>query len=415
MPFTFLHAADLHLDTPFTSVSGYPERVGAALREASLEAWDALIQTAINRQVAFVVLAGDIYDGAERGIRAQRAFLDGVTRLADHGIRTFLVHGNHDPVAEGWTAITSFPEAVHRFSETEVESIAFEAGGEQVVVHGTSYATSATTENLALQFPAATPRAFNIGLLHANLGGLGSKHQDYSPCTVDDLRRTGYQYWALGHIHQRQTPHERSPWIVYPGNIQGRTPRSSERGAKGAVLVHVTNGEAAEPEFVALDRVRFVDIAVDIEGLADTGTLLDLLEQAADPAHHGGRGVLVRATVEGSGRLHQELLAPARREEVLRELRDRGAGAAPFVWWERLTWRTRSAVDVIDIRRREDFASDLLRYMDEATPAFAGAWANELPADVVRELGDLLPSVDDPAIWEAAQRLALESVTGAEP
>ena len=51
MPFSFLHAADLHLDTPFTSVSGYPERVGAALREASLEAWDALIQTAINRQV----------------------------------------------------------------------------------------------------------------------------------------------------------------------------------------------------------------------------------------------------------------------------------------------------------------------------------------------------------------------------
>ncbi len=415
MPFSFLHAADLHLDTPFTSVSGYPERVGAALREASLEAWEALIQTAINRQVAFVVLAGDIYDGAERGIRAQRAFLEGVTRLADHGIKTFLVHGNHDPVTEGWTAITTFPSQVHRFSETEVESIAFEAGGEQVVVHGTSYATSATTENLALQFPTATPGAFNIGLLHANLSGLGSKHQDYSPCSVDDLRRTGYQYWALGHIHQRQTPHERTPWIVYPGNIQGRTPRSSERGAKGAVIVPVTNGEAVEPEFVALDRVRFVDVTVAIDDLADTGALLDQLEQAADPGHHGGRGVLVRATVEGSGRLHQELLAQPRREEVLRELRDRGAGAAPFVWWERITWRTRSMVDVIDIRRREDFASDLLRSMDEATPAFAGAWMNDLPPDIVRELGDLLPAADDPAIWETAQRLALESVTAAEP
>ena len=414
MPFSFLHAADLHLDTPFTSVSGYPERVGAALREASLEAWDALIQTAINRQVAFVVLAGDIYDGAERGIRAQRAFLTGVTRLADHGIRTFLVHGNHDPVTEGWTAITTFPAEVHRFSETEVESLVFEAGGEQVVVHGTSYAVSATTENLALQFPTATPGAFNVGLLHANLSGLGSKHQDYSPCSVDDLRRTGYQYWALGHIHQRQTPHEVNPWIVYPGNIQGRTPRSSERGAKGAIIVNVTNGVAAEPEFVAFDRVRFVDIAVSITTVADTGALLDQLEQAADPARHDGRGVLVRATVEGSGRLHQELLAPARREEILRELRDRGASTAPFAWWERITWRTRSSVDVIDIRRREDFTSDLLRYMEEATPAVTTGWAGELPADVVRELGDLLPSVDDPAIWEAAQRLALESVTALE-
>src|SRR6478609_1962906 len=178
MPFSFLHAADLHLDTPFTSVSGYPERVGAALREASLEAWDSLIQTAINRQVAFVVLAGDIYDGAERGIRAQRAFLAGVTRLADHGIRTFLVHGNHDPVTEGWTAITAFPAGVHRFSESEIESIELEAGGEPVVVHGTCFAVPATTENLALQFPTATSRAFHVGLLHANLSGLGSKHQD---------------------------------------------------------------------------------------------------------------------------------------------------------------------------------------------------------------------------------------------
>jgi DNA repair exonuclease SbcCD nuclease subunit len=414
MTFSFLHAADLHLDTPFTSVGGYPERVGAALREASLEAWEALVQTALDRRVAFVVLAGDIYDGAERGIRAQRAFLDGVSRLADGGIRTFLVHGNHDPVREGWTAITTFPEAVHRFSETEVESVELTVGGEQVVIHGTSYATSATTDNLVLRFPTATPRAFNIGLLHANLGGLGSKHQDYSPCTVDDLRRTGYQYWALGHIHQRQTPHEHTPWVVYPGNIQGRNPRSSERGAKGAVIVSVTNGEAAPPEFVPLDRVRFVDVAVDIAPLADTAALLDRLEAAADPANHGGRGVLVRATVEGSGRLHQELLAPGRREEVLQELRDRGAGATPFVWWERLTWRTRSAVDVIDIRRREDFAADLVRYMDETTPAFAGAWASELPSDLVRELGSLLPDPQDPGIWETAQRIALESVTAAD-
>ncbi|WP_426571268.1 metallophosphoesterase family protein [Aquihabitans sp. McL0605] len=415
MPFSYLHAADLHLDTPFTSVSGYPERVGAALREASLEAWDALISTAINRQVAFVVLAGDIYDGAERGIRAQRAFLDGVTRLAEHGIRTFLVHGNHDPVTEGWTAITSFPAEVHRFSETQVESISFEAGGEQVVVHGTSYAVSATTDNLALQFPSASPGAFNIGLLHANLSGLGSKHQDYSPCSLDDLRRTGYQYWALGHIHQRQTPHAGHPWIVYPGNIQGRTPRSSERGAKGAVIVAVTNGVAAEPEFVALDRVRFVDIAVAIDDVIDTGVLLDRLEAAADPARHGGRGVLVRATVEGSGRLHHELITQARRDEILRDLRDRGAGAAPFAWWERITWKTRSSVDVIDIRRREDFASDLLRFMDEAAPAVTAGWIDELPSDVVRELGELLPAADAPAIWEAAQRLALESVTALEP
>ena len=180
--------------------------------------------------------------------RAQRAFLDGVSRLADHGIRTFLVHGNHDPVREGWTAITTFPDAVHRFSETEVESVELTVDGEQVVIHGTSYATSATTDNLALRFPAATPRAFNVGLLHANLGGLGSKHQDYSPCTVDDLRRTGYQYWALGHVHEHRIWRGETT-IAFPGNLQGRHIR--EPGPRGALLVSATGSEIDAVERLA--------------------------------------------------------------------------------------------------------------------------------------------------------------------
>src|SRR4051812_28785719 len=170
MPFSFLHAADLHLDTPFASVGGFPADVATTLREASLRAWDALVDAAIEREVAFVLLAGDIYDGAERGIRAQRAFLDGVTRLADQGIRTFLVHGNHDPVGQGWTAIDGFPELVHQFASSKAESIELQAGGERVVVHGMSYATSAMAENLSLRFPRATGGGFHIGLLHANVG-----------------------------------------------------------------------------------------------------------------------------------------------------------------------------------------------------------------------------------------------------
>ncbi|MEZ5181593.1 MAG: AAA family ATPase [Acidimicrobiales bacterium] len=323
MPFSFLHAADLHLDTPFTNVGGYPSAVGEALREASLQAWGALVEEASRRQVAFVLLAGDVYDGAERGLRAQRAFLDGVTRLADEGIRTLLVHGNHDPVAEGWTAVRSFPELVTTFPAHTVASERFVAGVEAVTVHGTSYAVAATSDNLARRYPGASGGGFHIGLLHANVGGASTGHADYSPCTLDDLRRPGYQYWALGHVHGRRVLGEGEPWVVYPGNLQGRSTKPTERGPKGAVVVSVTDGVAGEPEFVALDRVRFVDVDVPIAPYAEVGSLLDQLEALASPEAHDGRSLVVRATLTGPGTLHEQLLAPARRAEVHDELRRR--------------------------------------------------------------------------------------------
>ncbi|MEZ5138592.1 MAG: DNA repair exonuclease [Acidimicrobiales bacterium] len=414
MPFSFLHAADLHLDTPFTNVGGYPSAVGEALREASLQAWGALVEEASRRQVAFVLLAGDVYDGAERGLRAQRAFLDGVTRLADEGIRTLLVHGNHDPVAEGWTAVRSFPELVTTFPAHTVASERFVAGGEAVTVHGTSYAVAATSDNLARRYPGASGGGFHIGLLHANVGGASTGHADYSPCTLDDLRRPGYQYWALGHVHGRRVLGEGEPWVVYPGNLQGRSTKPTERGPKGAVVVSVTDGVAGEPEFVALDRVRFVDVDVPIAPYAEVGSLLDQLEALASPEAHDGRSLVVRATLTGPGTLHEQLLAPARRAEVHDELRRRGAQRSPFVWWQSIAWQTKAEAAVVDLRQRDDFTADLLRTCEQADGALRTGWIDDLPAELRRELDDLLPDGERDQIWVAAQAAALEAISGAD-
>jgi DNA repair exonuclease SbcCD nuclease subunit len=395
-------------------VGGYPAAVGEALREASLEAWASLVDEASRRKVAFVVLAGDIYDGAERGLRAQRAFLEGVTRLADEGIRTLLVHGNHDPVAEGWTAVRTFPELVTAFPAHTVHTERFEAGGEAVAVHGTSYAVAATSDNLARRYPAADGGGFHLGLLHANVGGPSTGHADYSPCTLDDLRRPGYQYWALGHVHGRRVLCEGEPWVVYPGNLQGRSTKPTERGAKGAVVVSVTDGVAAAPEFVALDRIRFVDVEVSISPYGEVATLLDQLESLTSPSVHDGRSLVVRATVGGAGPLHEQLLSPARRAEVLEELRRRDTERTPFVWWQSISWETRGELAVVDLRQRDDFTADLLRTCEQGEAAIAGTWVDDLPAELRRELDDLLPDGSHEAIWAAAQAAALEAITGAD-
>jgi DNA repair protein SbcD/Mre11 len=414
--FSFLHAADLHLDTPFTTIRSVPDAVAQALREASLRAWDRLVDTAVEREVAFVLLAGDIYDGAERGVRAQLRFRDGLERLDAAGIRTFLVHGNHDPVKEGWVAIDRLPPLAHRFAGADdcgsgVESVTFEVDGRPVTVHGVSFAERETTENLALRFPAHPGPGFHVGLLHANIGGIEG-HDPYSPGTVADLRSRGIHYWALGHIHTRTVVHRATPWVVYPGNLQGRSVRASEGGPKGAVLVEVEGGRAAEPQFVPLDEVRFVQVAAHVDQVPDTETLIERLVAAAHPELHDGRSLVVRAEVSGTGPLHHELLAPERRAEVLEALRCLGEGA-PFTWWDRIEWTTRAELDLDELRQGNDFLADLVSTAEEPTgdsqvPAWAGGLPR-LPAEVLRHLPEP-PRPDDPATAQQALRLALDQL-----
>ncbi len=129
--FRFIHAADLHLDTPFSGIGRGAANVRDHLRDDSLEAFDNLIQAAIDHDAAFLLLAGDLYDGAERGVRAQMRFLRGVERLAERGTRVFVVHGNHDPL-DGWSAIRETPDSLTIFGSQEVESHAVERDGERL-------------------------------------------------------------------------------------------------------------------------------------------------------------------------------------------------------------------------------------------------------------------------------------------
>jgi DNA repair exonuclease SbcCD nuclease subunit len=405
MRFRFLHAADLHLDTPFSRLTDVPEPVAAALRDASLQAFENLIDTAIAEQVAFVLFAGDIYDGAQRGVRAQLAFRAGCQRLADAGIQTFVVYGNHDPVREGWSAIGSFPDEVTIFGPDEVTKV--EVRIDDVVaatVSGISYAKSSTTENLAERFGPVKGRGFHVALLHANVAGQAD-HQPYSPCTLDDLRAGGYHYWALGHVHRRSELGDGQPKIVYPGNLQGRSPKPSEQGAKGAVLVDV-DGTTATTTFVPLDVVRFERVEVAIDGLSLDGLEQKLVDAASERlAASAGRSILVRATIGGRGDLHDDLAPLDRRAEMLARLRDLTRLSAPFIWWDDLVWNTHPAIDVAERTAGDDFVADLLRVVDASGPS--EDWVPELGVEYRNWLGDDVPQADDPELWNDAVNLAL--------
>lgn len=392
----FVHAADLHLDTGFEGVGRLDERLAQRLRDASLEAFDALVDLTLQRDAVFLVLAGDVYDGAERGLRAQLRFEQGVRRLADAGIRTFVAHGNHDPLVTGWQLVTSWPDEVHVFGHQAVESVVVERDGQALaVVQGISYGETAEQRNLARRFRRTDVDALHVGVLHTNVGEVG-EHANYAPCSTDDLRNRGIDYWALGHVHTRQVVLDGSgddPWAHYPGNLQGRSPKPSEQGPKGASVVTVTGGRVRAPEHVTLDRARFADVEVDVGDAATLGEVERVLASRAEAAVAAadGRLVVLRGRLTGRGPVHRDLARVGALGELREALVDRLTGTDAA--WTAIRDRTGPAADadaisaVVEVLTATDLDDAEVSGRALATLAERGWPVGDLDEAVLAEAG----------------------------
>lgn len=412
--FCFVHASDLHLDTPFVGVCHPSPGIAEALCNASLRAWDALVQLSIDHGAVCLLLAGDIYDGIARGVRAQVHFRRGLQRLAEHGVRTFIVLGNHDPLA-GWPAIRDWPVGVTSFGCESVEAVGLDLDGERVAtVHGISYREREMTENLALRFRRGPETGIHIGLLHCNVGG-HVEHAAYSPCSIEDLRATGMDYWALGHIHRHQFLSEGDPWIVYPGTLQGRSLRPSEAGPKGAVVVEVAGDAISRVTFHALDQVRFLRVAVDVSGIADVVRLHRTLTESAARlrGENEGRVLILLATLTGRGELHRDLRRPGLLDELLKALQAEADDADGGLWWNPLRDETGLAFDRAALQGRGDFSGELLRLVDTlmSDPQRASVFLQRRFAALPADLGSTVMTDVDPdearALLQAAETRAL--------
>ncbi|MGA1845435.1 MAG: metallophosphoesterase family protein, partial [bacterium] len=253
-PVRFIHCSDLHIDTPFRGIGEVHPDLRDLLHQSTFRSFAGIVECAISESVDCVLIAGDIFDSAERSLQAQIKFRDGLKRLSDAGIRSFIVYGNHDPL-DGWSATLTWPEGVTIFGGRGVESHALKRDGKTVaMIHGISFATRDVYENLSLRFERTEPDVPAIGLLHANVGK-NTGHLPYAPASLQDLSSRGMDYWALGHLHQHQILRESHPAIVYPGNSQALNP--GERGPKGCCLVTLHPDGACEIRFVPTDMVRY--------------------------------------------------------------------------------------------------------------------------------------------------------------
>lgn len=281
--FRFLHAADIHLDSPLHGLSRYDGLPLDQIRGATRAAFDNLVDFAVEHEVNFVVIAGDLFDGDWRDMGTGLYFARAMGRLDRANIPVFILSGNHD-AASVITRTVPWPPNVKLFGSRRAETHQIPDLG--VAIHGQSFSTPAVTDNLVLGYPEAEPNTFNIGMLHTALAGRPG-HANYSPCSVDDLAAKGYDYWALGHVHDFEEVCS-DPHVIFPGNIQGRTIR--ETGPKGAVLVTVSDRSVTDVERIELDVVRWVHAEVDCTGVGLEDVAARTREVLANIHGEGGSG-----------------------------------------------------------------------------------------------------------------------------
>ena len=352
--FKYIHAADIHLDSALHGLDRYEGAPVDEIRGATRRAFDNLVELAIDEGVAFVLLAGDLYDGDWKDYNTGLYFVARMRRLAEAGIKVFIVAGNHD-AASRLTRHLRLPENVTLFDTRRPERVVLPELN--VSVCGQGFANRAITEDLSRGYPQGDPQLFNIGLLHTCLDGKAG-HEPYAPCTVDGLTTKGYQYWALGHVHKREEV-SRDPWIVFPGNVQGRHIR--ETGAKGCTLVTVEHGEVAEVVHRDLDVMRWSVCELEVSG-SDTvdrvyELVRDALQQELDLAQ--GRPVAVRLLLHGACAAHPGL--HLERERWIQEYRALAAGiGGAGIWLEKVSFETSLVASVDDMRGADDALGGLL-------------------------------------------------------
>jgi len=357
----FVHAADLHLDSPLLALSRRDTRQVERMRRATREAFERMIDLCIEQEVALLVLAGDLYDHDCPNMQIALFLRNQLRRLEQKGICAVIIKGNHD-ADNKITSALALPANTRMLGDRKPETIAFDDLPVRVAVHGQSFKPGPITENLAASYPAPLRGYYNIGLLHTSLAGT-SDHDAYAPCTLEELTTRGYDYWALGHIHKRAVL-ARDPFVIFPGNLQGRHAR--ETGPKGCFVVEVDDaGRTISVDFVPTDVVRWHQAEVDLKGRSTEAELVEGIRAALTRAHRDGDGrpCAVRVVLTGRTSLHQHIEgAPHRLRQTTLELADEIAG--DDIWIEKIVNSTtppgeRSAA------MPDERAHDLIRIMHE--------------------------------------------------
>jgi DNA repair protein SbcD/Mre11 len=383
LPFRFIHAADIHLDSPLRSLALRDPALAELIGNATRAAFAGIVDLCLHEQVDALLLSGDLYDGEQTSMKTARFLADQVRRLHEAGVRVIIIRGNHDALSRITKELT-FPEASvtlfgGRAGAVEIER---ERGALAIVIHGISFAERHAPDSLLDRFRPPVEGAINIGLLHTSLAGAPG-HDLYAPCDPADLQRAGFRYWALGHIHRRAVT-EGVATVVMPGMPQGRD--IGEAGAKSVTLATVADDGAILLEERRTSIAQFEHVTVGLDGIATWRDMVVAIEQALGRMRDGA------ASEHLVARLHL-------------------TGTTP------LAWRLRRDPDLVRTEAENQAAGLARSWIDKVEIACQapGAAPTQSNADPLDELRRLMGEVAQDDAYRAELAAIAEELRGQLP
>jgi exonuclease SbcD len=401
MGFRFVHAADLHLGCQFAGVEEINPDLKQRVMDASLRAFKNLTDYCLESDVDFLLLAGDVFETNRPSLRTQKFFVEQLARLQTANIDVFMVTGNHDAGLVK-NLVFKLPKNLIMFGSEQADVIERTYNSLQVTITGISYAQQHVGDLTPL-FPRPDSSSFNIAILHCEVGG---KEFGYAPASLARLQSSGYDYWAIGHVHTA------AEWsngcqIRYPGVLQGR--HSGETGQKGCWIVEVDSRGIKNSQFISVQDIIWQTIELDLTEVAPK-QLYSTLQQAKEDQRAGfSVGTMLNLTLTGASSCYHLLKQPGTISDLLMELRD-GEEQDNFVWVTGIDDQVLPEIDWNSLRRQGDFLAEVIAYIEEleANPETYAETA------AVSELHELLMEHDVRELLRNAKLIAVELLSGGE-
>lgn len=355
----FIHCGDLHLGSPFRDIASIDERWQRIVGNATMRAFQKVVQIAIDKQVHAVLISGDVYTSADHNLTAQLDYVRLLHKLAQNDIQVFAVLGNHDPL-DAWQAKIPFPPNVHVFNTEKVERMPLIVDGEEVAaVYGQSYAHQEQRDNLAWNFSRTSADHYAIGLLHTQVGGPST----YAPCSLTDLKESGMDYWALGHVHAHQILCDK-PYVVYAGNPQGLD--CTETGPRGCYYVEVGPYGTTDIEFVDTSIVRWESVDIPIDSIESVSELREAVRFTKEKIRHEvGKPTFLTVNFVGAGSMYHVINNPEATQYWIDSWREEEQGKYALVMVERLRNMARPKINLTERSKLPDTVGDYLNMSDK--------------------------------------------------
>ncbi|GGM25567.1 DNA repair exonuclease [Paraliobacillus quinghaiensis] len=353
---SFIHCADLHLDSPFTGLNHLPDRIFQEIKKSTFKALDNLIDVAIKKKVDFILMVGDVFDQTNQSVYAQMQFLKACETLHHAGIAVYLSFGNHDYLQRSLLQF-KFPENVHIFTDDTVGSFIFEKNQKQLAtIYGFSYLERAVHKNKTEEYQKVSNTPYHIGMLHGSVKQQ-TDHDVYAPFQVSELDNKGFDYWALGHIHKRQQL-KQAPPIVYSGNIQGRSKK--ETGEKGCYYVEM-DGNSVDLTFCPLQTIRFETITLDVNQCTTIQQLEKALDEKIEQIHNTYGKTILRIQLTNFQEVvetwfYEEMIA-----DVIAFLNEKMTIKHDWIWIQAIELSEQKYIDKEALRQGDHFLGEMLR------------------------------------------------------